>query len=369
MTFTTDLEPAADAAPQQPCPEPGADLSATDVAGSSGDGDVAAVTASKFQLREQARRLDMIRTYRKLQAKPYSLTKNQAVREILQMGYDTCRASLDRYCAILDTQGPDGLLGEFHAAGRTPDHLLTEDEAKCLKGLILARSTEHALHFSLAVEEFRFDEGCTPATSEIIMEVLDRAARRKRQPQWPKKWRQQAYPTQQEIAAFRGQKHAQEVEQTDRRACSRSARTAPSACGPAHLLGDGRRVGQRARQSTDADTGDEMLTRQTLFTQDVFSAGLWASRRSPGPATPTGSRTWPTTLPTASAPGECRPICGSKRGRFGTARSSTASCRRTSPAGPPVKPGAASATSSRSSTSSSRRARAAWRPASTWCRP
>ncbi len=236
------------------------------------------IAALERDLKRERDRVAVVRHYLRLQQKE-GHSPASAAAELQACGVDVSRTTLDRHAKRLAAQGPAALRGGHHRSGRKPKHPLTDQEALCLRGLILARSTLNdrtpANHFALAVEEFRHDAGCRPETRAFIAAELDRAARLRRAPAWPPKWRQQAYPTQQEAAFFRGRKHAGELEQVDRR-------------GMFLVLPDGSRrplaphtiwemddwSDNEVRRSVDPDTGAEVLTRQTLTTQDVFSAAL-----------------------------------------------------------------------------------------------
>lgn len=165
------------------------------------------------------------------------------------------------------------------STGRKPAHQLTEQEALALRGLILARSTQNdhttANHFSLAVEQFPAHAACTPSTRAFILSRLDDAARKRRVPIWPKAWRKSAYPTRQEAAKFRGVKSMQPLEQCDRRGMfivevdNQKVSMMPHSIWEMDDASD-----NEPRQSIDPDTGEAVLTRQTLWTQDVYSAAL-----------------------------------------------------------------------------------------------
>jgi hypothetical protein len=161
------------------------------------------------------------------------------------------------------------------STGPRPKYPLTENESLVLRGLVLARSTQDALHFAIAVEEFANHPACLPATRELILAELDRAARLRRQPVWPVAIRRCGYPTSQEAAAFRGRKHSQEVEQTDRRGCYWIDETNARRPLLPHTIWEMDDASDNEpRQSLDPDTGAPILTRQALWTQDVYSAAL-----------------------------------------------------------------------------------------------
>ncbi len=159
--------------------------------------------------------------------------------------------------------------------GCPPKFPLTEQEALVLRGLALAKSTQDALHFAMAVEEFANHPACRPETRALILDELDRAARLRRCPSWPVAIRRCGTPTMQEAAHFRGRKHAQELEQTDRRGCywiDETGRRHPLLPHTIWEMDDA--SDNEPRRSLDPDTGDTILTRQALWTQDVFSAAL-----------------------------------------------------------------------------------------------
>jgi len=174
---------------------------------------------------------------------------------------------------------PIDILTPGVSTGRKPAHHLTEQEALALRGLILARSTANdhttANHFSLAVEQFPAHAACTPGTRAFIFSRLDDAARKRRLPVWPKAWRKQAYPTRQEGAKFRGVKSMQPLEQCDRRAMIWTDEAGQDHPLLAHTIWEMDDASDNEpRQSIDPDTGEAVLTRQTLWTQDVYSAAL-----------------------------------------------------------------------------------------------
>lgn len=172
-------------------------------------------------------------------------------------------------------QSTDALLAPGISPGRPAKHALSEQEALCLRGLILARSTQAAMHFQLAVEEFANDPGCSASTRAFILAELDRAARNRRRPVWPITWRRQAYPTTEESAMFRGRKHTQEVEMVTRRGdfwtdeMGNKHRMEPHSIWEMDDWSD-----NEPRVSIDPDTGERILTRQILSTQDVYSAAV-----------------------------------------------------------------------------------------------
>lgn len=195
------------------------------------------------------------------------------------------RASICRWQAQLAADGlslasPDDQLLEALKAGkstgRPPEFQLTEEEACALRGLVLAKSTQDAIHFSLAIEEFLNHPACLPTTKARLIAIADHAAAHKRAPQWPLSLRRAGLPMLAESATFRGRKHSIAVEMTDRR-------------GLFFLLEDGTRVeldrphliwemddasDNEPRQHLDPDTGHPVLTRQALWTQDVYSAAI-----------------------------------------------------------------------------------------------
>jgi hypothetical protein len=160
-------------------------------------------------------------------------------------------------------------------AGRPCKYPLSENQALVLRAHVLARSTQDATHFALAVEDFAHDPVCTAELREIIRAELDRAARAGSMPNWPASIRRAGMPTLQESAWFRGPKHSLEVEFTDRRGCfwvdesGRKNRLEPHTIWEADDASD-----NEPRRSTDPDTGQPILTRQALWTQDVYSAAL-----------------------------------------------------------------------------------------------
>ena len=235
------------------------------------------------QLREAHHRLQALCCFAALLTHGHGSTN--AMRSVGLSPAKRSRIESDLRAAGLPLPGaevPAELLPKYIAAltpgrskGRPAKYPLTEQEALALRGLALAKSTQDALHFSIAVEEFANHPACRPETRALIVEELDRAARLRRQPQWPVAIRRAGYPSVQEAAAFRGRKHAQAVEQVDRRGLfwiDEDNHRRPLLPHTIWEMDDA--SDNEPRRSIDPDTGENILTRQALWTQDVFSAAL-----------------------------------------------------------------------------------------------
>jgi hypothetical protein len=159
--------------------------------------------------------------------------------------------------------------------GPAPKFALGAEEANALRALVLARSAEDAMHFSLAVEEFARHPACSTLTRTLILAELDRAAAKRRAPNWPPSIRRAGYPTRQEAAAFRGRKHAQAFENVDRRGMFWTDDTGERRCIHAHSVWElDDASDNEPRRTMDPDTGGIVLTRQALWTQDLYSAAV-----------------------------------------------------------------------------------------------
>ena len=153
-------------------------------------------------------------------------------------------------------------------AGRPVKFTLTRDEALCLRGHRLERRT-----LPLAVQWFVKDSRCLPATREVILATMDDAARKRRNPNWPDSIRKAGHVTKEEEATFRGRKAMQNLENCDRRGMiwvDESNTRRPLM--PGALWESDDMSSNEPFSYTDADSGETLLGRQMLFTQDVFSA-------------------------------------------------------------------------------------------------
>jgi hypothetical protein len=160
-------------------------------------------------------------------------------------------------------------------AGAPMKFRLTENEALVLRACVLARGTQDAPNFALAVEDFANHPACSAPIRELILAELERAARAQRLPHWPLSIRRAGMPTIQEAAWFRGPKHAQQFEQVDRRGdywIDENEQRHPLLAHTIWEMDDA--SDNEPRRSTDPDTGQTILTRQALWTQDVYSAAL-----------------------------------------------------------------------------------------------
>lgn len=241
------------------------------------------------QLAKAKSRHNWIRAIREYLALGYSM--NQAVAAYPEFSLATLSRLLTPAEAVLGPRSTaldrtDWLLAQPLEAlvpavstGRRPVAPLSEQEALVLRGLVLARSTQNdhtaANHFALAVEEFIRHDVCSPETKAFILDRLDEAARTGTRPQWPDSWRRAAYPTRQEAAKFRGVKSQQRVDFTSRRGMfmvDEEGNQLPMLPHSIWEMDDA--SDNEPRSSIDPDTGESILTRQTLWTQDVFSAAV-----------------------------------------------------------------------------------------------
>lgn len=93
-----------------------------------------------------------------------------------------------------------------NTGGRPPKFTLSEEEALALRAHCLKHDS-----MRYAIEQFARDERCSADTRTKILEELDRAARRSRDPQWPVSLQRAARVTANERAEFRGKKHLQSI--------------------------------------------------------------------------------------------------------------------------------------------------------------
>lgn len=241
------------------------------------------------QLAKAKARHTWLRGVREYFALGYSM--NQAVSQFPQFSLATLSRLLSLAEAALGPQSTaidraDWLLAQplqflvpGVTSGRRPIAPLMEQEALALRGLVLARSTQNdhttANHFSLAVEEFIRHPACTSETRSFILQRLDEAAQSGQRPAWPDAWRKAAYPTRQEAAKFRGRKSEQPLDHVDRRAMIWTDEDGADHPVVAHTIWEMDDASDNEpRVSIDPDTGLATVTRQTLWTQDVYSAAV-----------------------------------------------------------------------------------------------
>lgn len=222
---------------------------------------------------EKRRRLGLVQCYQSfISTMPSRAAAAAAMR---RAGYTESRSNLDRYLIAYLGGGEEALTPNWRNCGREPKCALTEHEALILKGLIMAKSTQEALHVALAIELFRFHEACLPTTRIFIEQELDRAAQRRRLPTWPPSWRRAAYPTKQELAKFHGTKQSMVVEHMDRRSMTIVEVGDVVVPMQPHSIWEMDDASDNApRISIDPATGKTSLNRQTLWTQDVFSGAM-----------------------------------------------------------------------------------------------
>ncbi len=183
--------------------------------------------------------------------------------------------AVDESLTVARTEVLIGALATGLVTGRPMKYALDPQAALVLRSLVLDRSTEDATHFALAVEEFATHPSCPPKLAEVIRAELERSSRRRRMPNWPLSIRRAGMPTKQEAAWWRGEKHSQAVEQVDRRGLfwiDEGGHRLP--LGPHTIVEMDDASDNEPRRSIDPDTGEQILTRQALWTQDVYSAAL-----------------------------------------------------------------------------------------------
>lgn len=197
-----------------------------------------------------------------------------AVASALGMNKPTLWRWLREFGEVGDLEA-SACAARFDRCGRLGVHPLTQEEALALRGHVLAKSSKGYLRFGLAVEQFATHPACRPETRAFIAAELDAAAALGREARWPSGWRRAAYPTRQEAGLFRGRKAALSTQQTTRRAMEwvdESGTRHP--VGP-HTLWemDDMSINEPAA-SVDPETGERLISRQVLFTQDVYSAAM-----------------------------------------------------------------------------------------------
>lgn len=173
-------------------------------------------------------------------------------------------ASFLRWKAAMET---NGCIQDGTPTGRPPGHQLTKEEVCALRHWNLVKGS--AL---LAVEFFAEDETCEPETRAFIEGLLDRAARERKPLRLPPFLARAVNVTDEERALYRGRKAATNFEVIDRRGLMMTLHDGtqlPSV--PNSIWESDDMSSNEPFRFTDAD-GRERLGRQTLFTQDVFSA-------------------------------------------------------------------------------------------------
>ncbi|MEM9282104.1 MAG: hypothetical protein AAGA96_09775 [Verrucomicrobiota bacterium] len=151
--------------------------------------------------------------------------------------------------------------------GRPPKFDLNEEETVALRSW---RQKKESI--DVAVEQFVHDEACRPETAAALIEIMETAAARRRKPSWPMSLRRAAELTDEEAADFRGPRALQAFEPVGYRLMEYVGED-----GTRHEIGpndvresDDMSVNQKFR-FTDPETGNELLGRQVLFTNDLFS--------------------------------------------------------------------------------------------------
>lgn len=175
-----------------------------------------------------------------------------------------CSSGLDPELAFADGRQTNGRAAVFE---------LNEEEEAALRHCRLKKGS-----VNLAIDAFYRSAACRPETRELIEKYRDEAAARRRMVEWPMSLRRAAETTAEQQAKFRGSKKYQEVEAFSHR-------------GMYFLDETGQRVDLRPNSIfesddvsinepftfLDPDTGDTRIGRQTLCTQDVFSASWLAA--------------------------------------------------------------------------------------------
>lgn len=216
-------------------------------------------TPTEAQLHERHRRVALVEALEAMLARGMSLRRAaQELREPV--------ATLSRYRQQYQAGGAEALTPSA-STGRPAKFTLSESEMQALRLEVLKRGS-----FALAVEWFGSSAQCSAGTARLIREELDRAARNKREPQWPDSLRRAAAVRPEEEALFRSKKAAQGIEMCDRR-------------GLEWIDEEGRRqplLPNTVWESDDmsanepfrwlAADGSRCLGRQTLCTIDVYAA-------------------------------------------------------------------------------------------------
>ncbi|MGA3172504.1 MAG: hypothetical protein ABSE62_15990 [Chthoniobacteraceae bacterium] len=164
--------------------------------------------------------------------------------------------------------------------GRPAKFKLSDTEADALRNLVLEKES-----LPLAIEDFVRCPECSADTRAMILAELDRAAQRRRPPQWPRSLRRAAHIGEDIEAEFRGRKHAQAYEVIERRGMWYA-----DEAGAAHAMepntlweSDDMSLNEPFRYVdpgfafSDGTAGERpaiQIGRQTLCTLDVFS-GAW----------------------------------------------------------------------------------------------
>ncbi len=178
------------------------------------------------------------------------------------------KVSLYRWVSVFRKGGDAALIPQSTNSGRKADFNLTDDEAAALRYWRLVRGS-----LASAIPDFTQSRECRPETRAKILAIQDRAARDRRIPNWPMSLRRAGHVTADDEALFRGCKHFQEVEFCQRRGnfivdeAGNQIELAPNTIWES----DDMSVNEPFSY-VDADTGETKLGRQTLWTQDVYSA-------------------------------------------------------------------------------------------------
>jgi hypothetical protein len=162
------------------------------------------------------------------------------------------------------------LVPDYSACGRPRKFILTDEERRALRGLVLKHGS-----FAFAVERFADDFACTDPTRETIMEELEAAATAKRMPRWPASLRDGVMSSQEEEALFRGTKAFDALSHSPRKGMfweDEQGRKIPIGALDVWLMDD-----YSTNQPYIVDTPEgPRLCRQTLAAMDLYSAG-WLS--------------------------------------------------------------------------------------------
>lgn len=164
--------------------------------------------------------------------------------------------------ALLDSRVDNG--------GRPEIFALTTEEKNALRELRLKKGS-----VNLAIEWFQKSPACRPETLRLILKALDDAARRRRAVNWPLSLRRAAYVTVEEQSKLRGAKKYQEVELVTHRGMwweDENGERVPMR--PNSIWESDDMSSNEPFCFVDPETSKAMVGRQTLCTQDVFSASF-----------------------------------------------------------------------------------------------
>ncbi len=177
------------------------------------------------------------------------------------------RAWFYRWKERLEAEGVGGL-AERKSTGRPPSMTLSDDEAAQLRYHRLKHDS-----IPLAVQAFVESGAASPEVSARLLEILDAGAEKRRRASWPLCVRRACHVSAEEVAQFRGKKAAADCELVVRRSMEWVDEDGHThALQPGDLWESDDMSSNIPFRYADPETGEERLGRQTLLTQDVYSA-------------------------------------------------------------------------------------------------